>query len=210
MQFYDLVLAALLALVPWYGDVEEAGRDARMATIATAIVEASNEATCHGRDAECKPAWPGTREELAALLVTLGWYESRFARHVHANQCKPFECDETIIRDPKTGRITRRYFAARSPWQVHWSGPTRAHWKKIRGLDLDSTRHAARAATAVLVGARGKCRTLEGTIANYATGRSCKWSQAKQRARKVHAIRAKLLPDSRPVVERVARRDPDP
>jgi hypothetical protein len=86
------ILAALMALVPWWGDRNETSeaRNARMIPIAEAITTATSDAT-----------------EQAAL-ITLAWAESKLASYVTEDRCHEGpvgqRCDQ--------GR-------ARGPWQVH-------------------------------------------------------------------------------------------
>lgn len=57
-----------------YGERESADdRSARLAIVARAIVSSADVAVADGE-------WPGTSDELAALLLTKCWFESRLAR----------------------------------------------------------------------------------------------------------------------------------
>jgi len=190
---YELVLAVLLSLQPWKGDKAEIGRADRMATIADAIVTSADDATCFRKSSqECKVVWPGSREQLAATLIAIGWNESHFAAHVHALKCRKGECDEaTVLGD---GGKPVRIFRARSPWQVHRSSLTSAYWDEIKGDDLASTRAAARAAALLLSGSLARCGSLKGAIAGYATGSSCTWGNAAKRAKQSRDIEEKLRP----------------
>lgn len=160
----DAILAILLSL-PAYQDRETTiDREIRLGLVAEAIEAAVTEVETE------RP------RELAAMLVATGWWESRYARHVHEGRCRTRvgECD---------------YGRARSPWQLHQSPMVPLdEWRAMRGADLESTRIAATAAARVLSAFRGRCGSVAGAIALYATGRSCRWSGAANRARMVTRI----------------------
>ena len=170
MTLHEIVLGILLSLPPWHADPQRESpeqREVRLGVVATAIVDASNHATCHQR--KCDPLWGRSREDLAALLIVQGWWESRYALHVHQDKCriKIGECD--------AGR-------AKSVWQVHASGPVSVKfWSTIGGVEQGPTLRAAWAATLVLSHAQSRCDTIQGTIAMYATGRRCSWKGAADR-----------------------------
>lgn len=189
----DLAARILAVISTWPGawyppDAEPetpVEREKRYATIAVSIEEATNLATCHERG-ECDPIWIGSRDELAGVLATQGWWESRFAWHVHAGFCRLTigECDAARTAD---GRL---YARALSVFQLQQSlmVPTRV-WKRIAGTSYAHTRLSAIAAARVLAHARRRCAKGEPTwwvsptIAAYATGHTCHWSRAGVRAR---------------------------
>ena len=43
--------------------------------------------------AENTKGWPGSKRELATLLLTVAWHETRLSLRIHDGRCKPFECD---------------------------------------------------------------------------------------------------------------------
>lgn len=100
----------------------------------------------------------------AAALLTTAWYESRLSLRVH-------------LQGPR--RDTKGF--AISLWSLH-STPMVPHveWKALGGLD--GTQDAAFVADRVLQWARERCRSLTGMYSLYATGRTCKWRGARQRA----------------------------
>lgn len=174
------LLLVLLALAPYHLDHESAAdRYARMTVVAQSIDAATLEATCTGpfESANCKPTWPATRPELAALLVTIGWHETAFARHVGAGACKPWECD---------GGRARHY------WQT-WANPwvSRQTWNELEGLGYVPTTKAAAAAASVLGAGRRRCGSSGGAIAFYAVSR-CSWPGAARRARMALGVVAQL------------------
>lgn len=155
-----------------------------MEVVAAGEASAVDEATCTGSWAQaewCKPIWPATQKmELAALLTTLGWWESRFSERVHKGRCAPYECDATKLPN---GVVIHR---ARSPWQIQWSPLVREDWPYMTNDSPLATFHAARAAVKVLASQRGGCGRygdwVYGTISGYATGgRLCAWGGARNR-----------------------------
>lgn len=165
MDIMISILTLLLAGLPAYSIDREspAEREERMAVVAWSIAAATEEQVMLGR-------WPSARrEELAVMLVTLGWWESRFARHVHAGMCRAHECDHGL---------------ARSPWQVHAGGPVSAElWGQMADDSRESTLAGARGAARLVVAARGACGSaVDGVIGTYMTGRCEVPSQAVRRA----------------------------
>lgn len=85
--------------------------------------------------------------ELAAMLITLGWFESKFAIRIAEGRCKPFECDR--------GR-------ARGPFQIHRrAGMTDAEWDGLLGTNAEATLASTREAARRIRAARVRCRSLE-------------------------------------------------
>lgn len=167
------LLALALLLKPFHMDGETAEeRESRYETIAVATEGAVEHVTCTGMWAvpECTPKWKGKPERLAVLMLSQAYLESGLARHVHEGRCrvKIGECDH--------GR-------ARSPWQLQYTELVGEDWWQMRGSDQRATSIAAiGAATVLSVGLNG-CRTLEGAISMYATGKSCRWAGAEPRVR---------------------------
>jgi hypothetical protein len=187
----EAILSALLGLpgLPPGNEALEAWNQ-RARVIAQAIDSATLQATCSGpyRDADwCEPVWRGDRATLAAILIVQGYYESRFAERVQAGRCRRDECD--AIRLPG-GRVFHR---ARSYWQLHASKllPWR-EWHAIAGVEFVPTADAAYAAARVLGLGRARCETVEGTLAMFATGRSCRWRRAAERARMIQSVERTL------------------
>lgn len=174
MTLEAMLLGVLLTLQPWYEDAKReatADREVRLTTIANAIATATNAATCASADDGCKPKWTGAADDHALALVTLGWWESRFARHVHADKCR------VLIGECDAGR-------AKSVWQLQWSRLVPyEEWVTIGGLSRERTTRAAGAASRVFVMAFGRCKTFEGAFALYGTGKTCKMKSAKERAK---------------------------
>lgn len=161
---YERILAILLSLPPFSGDVESpVERASRMHHTTASIMYA-----------EAAVDWPGDRRELIGLLISIGWFESRFALHVHQGDCRPNECD----RGKAVG-----------PWQVWMKGPRR---QAATGTDLSATRAAALEAARVLTRARRACGSGLGSVSLYATGATCHWDGAEERVRFAEAILSRL------------------
>lgn len=213
----DTFLAALIALLTtlpsYYQDKEEpAERTERLTVIAKAIADVAAEATCSGAYAteSCSRLWPGTEQDLVIFLVTKGFWESRFAKHVQAGKCGPRECD--AYKDYYTGKIVHR---SASYFQVQSNGlvPTK-EWRTLTGLDYAPTRRAAWAAAKVASAGRKRCASSGAsweftTMSAYASGYTCSWHGAYRRVKFYTKLKAKFRdlrdqaekPDERPALK---------
>lgn len=172
----ELVLAMLLMLPPAYVDRDEEGRQERMGVIADAVSQATERASCSGEYAsekKCVAIWHGEPKQLAALLVTKGWHESRFAKNVHEGRCKKDECDPKMWR----GVLVH---AARSPWQFQRTSYASDLWKHTKGAGLGATRNAAFVAARILSEGKKRCRSNYGALAFYGI-QQCQWKGARRR-----------------------------
>lgn len=186
-----IIWIILLGLPPAYTDSETWGRrSARMHDVASAIHTASSWATCSGDyrrtdDYPCDRRWARSQRDLALLLVTLAWWESRLARNVHEGRCQPWECDATRLAN---GTI---YHRARSLWQVQRTSHVHGtEWADMVGTGERPTGIAAVVASRALGASLGRCRTIEGAIASYA-GAGCTWRHAGDRALFWRRLRAR-------------------
>lgn len=133
-------------------------REVRQHIIAQAIGHAAYRATCKGEynTPDCSPI---SNDEMshAAILITIGYWESRFAKHIHEDKCqsgwtkgtnkfKPGECDEKAIVD-KQGNILNSIFLARTMWQLHKDKNIAEEWDKMSGTSIEATKNAAWAAS---------------------------------------------------------------
>lgn len=179
-MLYDFIFLVLLSLQPSHGDGETWNeRKARMSNVAHAIDTASAWSTCTGKFKvkKCVRKWPESQKQLAMLLVTKGWWESRFARNVHEGKCKSYECDATKLAN---GMI---YHRARTPWQLQKTSFVRGNeWKNMVGTDERSTGIAAVVASRALSSGYNRCGTITGAISSYAGTGGCRWSKAGNRA----------------------------
>ncbi|MBN1605553.1 MAG: hypothetical protein JW940_02915 [Polyangiaceae bacterium] len=176
----DVLLALMLSLPAPYGQKEDSQeREARLATVAQAIDRASRKATCSDQVVEesCVPIWRGSRFDLAMLLVTEAYWESRLAKNVHEGKCRAYECDPYQSRH---GVLLHR---ARTLWQLQRSGPIAEDWDRMVGVDAESTTAAAWAATKLFSRAHQRCGSIAGAISLLAGGAKCTWSQTASRMR---------------------------
>jgi len=157
MSIFTAILVMLRALQPFHMDVESAdARDARLEVIAWSIAQASKEMTCSEEFEKdgCVPKFKGKPEELAMGLFTIGKFEARFAKHVHEDKCRPWECD--------VGQ-------AKSLFQVHVTKTVpRNVWVQLGGTSKKSTLLSARAAAAMWSRA-WQCGSLDRAFAGYMT-----------------------------------------
>lgn len=198
MDAFTAALATILIGLPaFYSDAEEpSARETRMSTVvAPALVDVASEATCSDAYAtpECKKLWPGTKTDLAMMLLTKGFWESRFALHVQAGKCGPRECD--AYKDHRTNRIIHR---SASYFQVQATGLVPVtEWRTLTGLDYDATRRAAWAAAKVASASRNRCARAAGswefvTVSAYASGKRCSWRGAHRRVAWFTRMKAKF------------------
>jgi len=175
MNLIKFITVVLLSMEPSYGDKEPwDDRTQRMEIVAKAIDDAAARATCSDPYAveTCKRLWPGSKRELALLLVTKGYWESRFAKNVHEGVCRPYECDASRVN----GSVVHR---ARSPWQIQKTGlVSKEEYAQMKSSSLESTTMAAVVATRYLSVGMGKCHTIPGAIAIYGGAGSCNWKGA--------------------------------
>ena len=187
----EAILAVLVGLPPASDTTESAAiLSARLETIAAAIESACLQATCHGPYSDaawCTRVWSGRREDLAALLVTQGWWESKFAERIGAGRCRSFECDPLVLRD---GRVLHR---SRHYWQLQTSSFVPRHlWNDLVGTEYEPTTLAAHAAAVVLGEGLKRCGSVPGAISFYAGGGKCAWSGMTTRVAMFRSVRSKL------------------
>lgn len=178
MNFVNYITAILLSLEPSYSDKESwADRTARMEIIAEAIDDASSRATCEEKynTPDCKKTWTKGRRSLALLLVTKGFWESRFAKNVHEGKCRAYECDSYTSQ----GHVFHR---ARSPWQIQRTGlVAKEEYDKMNTSTRESTTMSANVAARYLVMGMNSCQTIPGAMAIYGGAKSCVWDGVKPR-----------------------------
>lgn len=137
MSLTTYLLMAISSLPTFHEDVGEqfsAQKRAQAELIANAISSA----------AESARGWPGSKRELATLLLTVAWHETRLSLRIHDGRCKPYECDR--------GK-------ARGLWQLHsHASLPRERWLTVAGLDEQSTLIGASEAAQALIRGRHMCR----------------------------------------------------
>jgi hypothetical protein len=184
----DLAAAILVAMsaLPCPRDEPAEQCQPWRATVATAIAQAAEEATCTDQPEGCKRVYPGSREELAALLLVTGYRESGLRQRIARGECRKLECDHYI---DKYG--VRRYAALglfqehRSPWE------TRAAWRAMAGDTAEHVTLQARRAAKLLGRGRAACGSVQGAMAHYG-GAGCLWSGTGKRAREQAKIERQI------------------
>ena len=162
------LLAALTALPAAYGERETPDAQAARYEMIAEVIAA---------EAPDEP-------DLAWVLLGIGWWESRYAYHVHAGHCRRGECDESTLRDGT------RYHRARGPWQVHLTGLVRAgEWRAMLGASREATEVQVRVAARGLRAGYARCKSWRGSISSYATGGGCAWPRAALRWRQIQRMR---------------------
>jgi hypothetical protein len=184
------ILFAILLTLPQYendSNIETPSQHQdRLETFSNAIAQASHESVCENNN-NAAYCWHGSELELSMLLISKAWHETRFSQHIHAGKCNPGECDtvwKTLI-NPKTHAQIRyaAYYKARSNWQIHrnYTYVSQEEWHNMPGTSLLSTKTSAIVAARMLGFSFDRCKTISGAISLYATGKSCKWSGARNR-----------------------------
>lgn len=180
-NLFTILLLLFLGRTPHHLDDETwLERSARMEIISSAIVKATDRATCYNKK-DCKKIWSKSRKELAFILATTAILESTLSQHVHENRCnlKIGECDavKTINNKGRYVYIQKAF----SPWQLqYYKDIPKNEWLKIKegvpGTDTAAW-HAARRMSSALA----SCKTIEGAISRYAKGHSCEWAESGYR-----------------------------
>jgi hypothetical protein len=189
LTLQKIIFAILLTLPQYENDINvetQQQHQDRLETFSYAIAEASHESVCENNN-NAQFCWTKTELELSMLLVSKAWHETRFSQHIHAGKCNPGECD-TVWKtwtSPKTQQQVKyaAYYKARSNWQIHRNSTyvSQEEWKNMPGTSLLSTKTSAIVAARMLGFTYDRCKTLTGAISLYATGKSCKWSGARNR-----------------------------
>jgi len=120
MTFFEILLSALLVLPRFSLDTESpAERIARMGQIAQVIDDATLRATCAGSyaSAECRPVWLGSRRQLGAALIALGWHESKFAQAIGEGHCETLPVGMRCDRGRARGYFQLWKVACPVAWQ---------------------------------------------------------------------------------------------
>lgn len=160
-------------------------RKVRLNTIATSIDRAASRAVCEAPYAStkfrtCTPIFKGTKDEMVILLVTIGFWESRFAQNIHEGKCRAWQCDPIQYKDT-AGNIIKVVHKAHTNWQLQYNTSIATEWRVMVGTDQNSTDAAAWASAKMLSRGYNSCGNVWGSISKYAGVRSCKWSKGKKR-----------------------------
>jgi hypothetical protein len=173
-----VAFAMLQSLPPWYEDVSEEGRDQRLAIVAAAEaagVAAAGQRVCDDSSRWCSPVWGQDPVVLIAGVTAEGWWETKFAKHVHEGACRAWECDAWKRKD---GTVLHR---ARNVWQVQgWA----AGWNQMLGATPEATTTAAVAAARLLAVGWNSCGGNHlGAVTRYAGLGGCSWKGGQGRVK---------------------------
>jgi hypothetical protein len=181
-EFTFILFSIIMTLQAYYLDKESGeGRSIRALDIAEAIDESTDALMCVGdyKEEGCIPKWTGPRLPFMVMSLNLAWHESALARHIHEDKCnlKLGECD--------SGR-------AKGLWQVQKTPlVSRDTWWKMSGSSYVATFTSAWAAGTILARAYNGCRSWEGAVASYATGRGCTWEGSAKRVMQYQRLMAR-------------------
>jgi hypothetical protein len=190
-QFIAAIVTILIGLPAYYTDQEAPEeREARLRTIATAIATSCDEATCVSQGEDCVPVFSGTLNQCVAASITMGFWESRFAKHIHEGKCRSGyrskttgkwikgECDEHVAFNVH-GQMIGQVFTSRSMWQMKYDSLIADEWHGMNGTSQEATNLAAWAATKKL----GRCwgGNARSAFVCYAGSRNKNWPGAKPR-----------------------------
>lgn len=109
--------------------------------------------------------WDAPEQRKAALVMTVGCFESRWLERIQAGQCHKDECDR--------GR-------ARSFFQLQHTWATRDNWSDLLGLEHANIYSATDSAIRVLRSGLSTCHSVRGALSYYAVGR-CAWGGVNSR-----------------------------
>lgn len=197
-SFAPAILVALMRLpVSQYPtDETPAERELRMAGVAVSIDESSAWAVEND-------VWKGPRDELVGMQIGIGFMESGYAEHVHADRCrlKLGECDPY-----REDGVLKR--GAIGPWQIHRSsGIDEAIWKSMAGASPEKTRIQARQAAIILGRSRGRAYALcDGSLRSVAAmygWNKCTYPGAATRAYWARVTWLNDQPEPTPKAERL-------
>lgn len=154
----------------------------RLNTIASAIEKAAAKSVCEGVDENnpCTPIFRGSKNEMLILLVTIGFWESRYSQNVHEGKCKPWECDPMVQKDSQ-GRTIKITHRSRTNWQLQYNDSIKNEWPNMVGTSQEATDLAAWASAKMLSKGYNSCGTIWGAISKYAGVKHCKWEKGKSR-----------------------------
>lgn len=119
----------------------------------------------------------------AALLVAIGYHESRFLPRIQAGDCRTYTRRGQKIQECDAGR-------ARSYFQMQHTALA-PEWPELLGLDAPTVKLAARVADRILARGLRSCKTEAGAASYYATGR-CTWPGGVRRGAMAKRILPKL------------------
>jgi hypothetical protein len=186
MTLTQAVFIALMGFSPSVHDQETTEqRTRRLQIAAEAIGNATARAMCLEAWAkeDCRRAWRRDRRELAAALIALGHFETKYAQYVGEGRChdgpRGQRCDDGN---------------ARTYWQT-WAVACPDAWKASPG-SREEVEAGAWCAARLLSGAYNFCKEPAGdgwarAFGRYG-GRACGWDGGAERAKLMRKIQSKL------------------
>lgn len=213
------LLAVATTLPPQYSPPERAEQAADerarfLPVLAQGIASAVEEAQCEdvwADSQDCHKKWPGSSAELAAMTLTLGWFESKLDPAIARGECPVWgkeitkiSCDgerltgqrvaPELLDNVRRNKFGSFVFHARSVFQIRNEVVDPEVFRIMLGDEEVPVHESARAAVKVISGARGTCRTANWetcTVRNYA-GASASWPQTGTRVSMFRKIFARL------------------
>lgn len=123
--------------------------------------------------------------ERAALLISVGYHESKFMPRIGRGECLTYTGRGGVVfRECDAGR-------ARGFWQVQRTSLA-PEFDRLLGLDVETVTLAAVVADRILQRGRRACRTTEGSVSYFARGNCRIWPGAKRRALLAESIERRL------------------
>lgn len=187
MDKFIMGLVALLSSLTRFSlDTEtDSARHERMQQTAAAVDQAVDRATCTGEfnQPTCRRVWNGSKRDLAAAIVALGFHETHYAQKISEGRChelpKGMRCDN--------GR-------ARSYWQT-WAVACPEVWQTDPGSE-EEVKAGAWCAARLLSSAYRMCQgeTDDDWAAAFSRygGRSCKSQAYRERSATLRRLLTKM------------------
>lgn len=192
-----ILASALEALIP---SPVRADRAPYVRSVAPAIVEASEEATCSGpwaEVAECRRVWPGPPEELEAFVGVLGFWESGYLSRIQTGDCRKWgprktdvECDGRIVVEGRSVWKSVSFFQIQNL--------SLDQRREVTGLEPMHLYEASRQAARVVSDHRGRCHVADwaGCVFTGLAG-TMVFRQAPARAATFRRVYANLIRETR-------------
>lgn len=201
---------------PEQAEAAQAQRTEFLGNLAEGLADAAEEATCSGelwsQAEDCKKAWSGTPAELAALALTLGWFESKLDPEIQAGRCdvwgtKPSQitCDGVFLGSGVRSQHQRGIlhhsrwgwvlFRSVTVFQLHELSDDRQ--REVVGLGEVNVFESCRSAVKIIAGAQYNCRpgAWACVISSYAG--SIEFRQAPMRVQMFRKVLAKVQEEMR-------------
>jgi len=203
----EKVSAHLVSLPLWWEDArleKPEDRKERLDIVADTQLDVAYELTCTGvyDTPECEPQFHSDYRKLVGLIITAGFWETRYARRIQLGDCK--KKGEKMPLGGVASRNECDSGRARSVYQVQKNGAYPEElWDNALGLDWQSHRDAAMAAGLTFSHAWKKCYGNHGDYGvwgAYAIGKCATVEKGVARARsyrKRMVILYRVLPEMR-------------